>query len=457
MSPLEALAQVPLPVAASGLGLLGSLGVLGFTLRWSRRSLRHVREERASRARRLELERARVEQLERRAASSWAGYRKFQVVRRLAEESAPDVVSFDLSPFRAEGDDRALPEFLPGQYVQLRLDVPGQANLLSRCYSLSQAYSPGHYRITVARVPGASDPLTGATHPPGVASGYLLDQVRERAVLDVTVPQGDFWLDPARPEPVVLAGWGIHAAPLLCMFEVVARSTTREAWLFLEVGREEDLPGHLIDPLLELTATSERRLNVWISHGAWAEESGMGRISGRLPRKLEQPEDVLRQTQPVVRREGRQALAWIKRVLPERYQGAAHFYVSGPALMLREAKHDLAAWRVPDDRVHFEVFDRESLDAISEVEQGGGECRVTFEASNKSAAWDPEQRNLLGLAASCKVRIASTCKIGKCGECEVTLVSGKVRYTKEPDWKLKPGHCLPCVATPASPTLVLGA
>lgn len=457
---LELVRATPLLYMAGAIGLLGSLAVFAFTLRWSTRARRHVRERRAARGRELAQELSRVEALERRAACSWAGYRKFQVQERIDDAQATDVASFYLAPFRAEGDERPLPEFLPGQYLQVRVDLPGQANLLSRCYSLSAVYAADRYRITVARVPGAIDPLTGASHPPGVVSSYLLDKVHERAVLDVTVPQGDFWVDPQRPEPVVLVGWGVHAVPLLCVFETLARQTSREVWLFLEVGSEEDIPKHLLDPLVSLAEGAVGRLNLWISAAGYEGESGMGHVSRRLPRvSMEEVRDGTSKLggSPVVRREGRQAVAWIKRVLPDHAQGAAHFYVSGPALMLREAKHDLQAWKVPDDHVHFEVFDRESLDAISEVADESGDSQVTFEASKKTVAWDPEQRNLLGLAASCKVRITSTCKIGKCGECEVTLVSGKVRYAKDPDWKLKPGHCLPCVATPASATLVLGA
>jgi ferredoxin-NADP reductase len=457
--------SVPPLLAVSAVSLGGSVVVLGYTVRWSFRSKRHLRRERERRRKLEEHEAQRVSTLEREAASSWAGYRKFQVVKRIEEDREGHMVSFELAPFEAAATDSgSLPGFNPGQYLQIRVDIPGQATLLSRCYSLSQAYTPNRYRFTVGRVPSRIDPVTSKVYPPGVVSGYLLDRVHERAVLDVTIPQGDFWLNPQRSEPVVLVGWGIHSTPLLCMFETIARlDTNREVWLFIELGSEEESPQATLKPLLMLARRASKksgRLHVWISYGGWDSESGMGatqRIEESqeiVPRPESDPES---RKKPVVEREGRQAAAWVKRALPPHYRTSAEFYVSGPALMLREAKHDLGAWGVPDEHVHFEVFDRESLDAISELEEDTGSSQVTFEASKKTVAWDPEARNLLGLAAENKVRIPNTCKIGKCGECEVTLVSGKVRYAKDPDWKLKPGTCLACVATPASATVVLGA
>ncbi|MBL4849393.1 MAG: 2Fe-2S iron-sulfur cluster binding domain-containing protein [Planctomycetes bacterium] len=462
---LEAL---PLPLALGALSLVGSLGVLGFTLRWSWRSLRHLDAERARHERSVIAERERVAVLETQAERSWAGYRKFQVVGRTEEDSFGNMATFRIKPFSLPSIDLAvsrathripkqalleLPTFKAGQYLQIRVDLPGEANLLSRCYSLSEVDSGGAYQITVGRVPGAIDPVTHMTYPPGVVSSYLLDRVSERTVLDVTIPQGDFHLNEADLGPAVLVGWGIHAVPLICMFESIARSTSsREAYLFLEITNDDDLHT-LLAPILKMAENDPKgRLRIWLSfaHG----ETNTEKVSRRLPKvsSEEEPETEGR----VTFREGRQAVAWIKREVPKHFSTSAEFYVSGAALLLREAKHDLEAWGVSPEKVHFEVFDRESLDAIAEPE-ASGVSKVTFDVAGKSADWDPDHRNLLGLAASVKVRIPSTCKIGKCGECEVSLVNGRVRYAKDPDWKVKPGHCLPCVATPASATLVLGA
>ncbi|HBP17845.1 MAG TPA: hypothetical protein DEA08_08630 [Planctomycetes bacterium] len=461
---MSGVAEHSLTLAFGGGALLGSVAVFFAVARYSWRSVRHVKAERARRQGLYERQLAEVAEREQEAACSWSGYRKFQIVGREAEDDRGAMVSLYLTPFRhgEEGQPERLPRFRPGQYVQIRADIPGQANLLTRCYSISQAYAPDTYRITVARAPGGADPVTGERHPPGVVSNFLFEGGRVRSVLELTVPQGDFWVDMSRSEPVVLVGWGIHTAPLLCMFEALAREGRREVWLFVEVGSEPGMFRHALAPLKELAQANRDQLNIVIS-------SFFGSASEEGPPLPQDPFSELgdhgntlqvRQSFAmggVSNREGRQGFTWIKRALPAHYKATASFYVSAPALALREAKHDLEAWGVPEESVHFEVFDRASLDAISEVEEDTGSSQVSFETSGVEAAWDPSARTLLGLAADHKVRIPSTCKIGKCGECEVALSSGKVRYVNEPDWKVKPGHCLPCVCVPASSNVVVRA
>lgn len=246
----------------------------------------------------------------------------------------------------------------------------------------------------------------------------------------------------------MLVGWGIHAAPLLGIMDSLLQLPDREGWLFLEVANEATIFTSLLPPLLEKVAQAGGRLRVWIS--IFAHTDRFDALHS------DSDERAAAGNALVVRRDGHQALAWIKRVLPSHYAANAQVYVSGPATRLKEAKHDLESWGVSEERVHFEVFDRESLDAISDEAEESGESQVTFDSAKKTVSWDPEARTLLGLASENKVRIPSTCKIGKCGECEVALISGKVRYTSDPSWKIKQGHCLPCVATPASSTVVLG-
>lgn len=458
------MAEHSLTLAFGGGALLGSVTVFFAVARYSWRSVRHVRQERAHREQRRARQLAEVAEREQEAACSWSGYRKFQIVGREAEDDRGAMVSLYLTPFRhgGEGQPERLPRFRPGQYVQIRADIPGQANLLTRCYSISQAYQPDTYRITVARAPGGADPVTGERHPPGVVSNFLLDGGRVRSVLELTVPQGDCWVDMSRNEPVVLVGWGIHAAPLLCMFEALAREGRREVWLFVEVGAEPGLFRHALAPLRELANAEPKRLNIVLS-SFFGNASEEGAPLPQDPFAAEGDHGNTIQVRQsfsaggISNREGRQAFTWIKRALPAHYKATASFYVSAPALMLREAKHDLEAWGVPGESVHFEVFDRASLDAITEVEEEGGSSQVSFETSGVEAPWDPSARTLLGLAAEHKVRIPSTCKIGKCGECEVPLAKGKVRYVNDPDWKVKPGHCLPCVCVPASANVAVRA
>jgi len=91
-----------------------------------------------------------------RAASdaAWAGTREFRVVSRAYEDAARTQCSFYLQPV----DGQPLPDFRPGQFLTFVLQVmgaprQGESRSVMRCYSLSDAPAPDHYRVSIKRVP----------------------------------------------------------------------------------------------------------------------------------------------------------------------------------------------------------------------------------------------------------------------------------------------------------------
>ena len=58
-----------------------------------------------------------------------------------------DVSSFHFVP----EDGRPLPPYLPGQFLTVRLHVPGVERPVVRSYSLSDAASTDHHRLTSRR------------------------------------------------------------------------------------------------------------------------------------------------------------------------------------------------------------------------------------------------------------------------------------------------------------------
>ena len=140
-------------------------------------------------------------------------FRRFSVVRKHRE--AEGITSFQLVP----ADGAALWPARPGQYLTLRLPVPGGPVL--RTYSISSDVADGtHYRISVKReaAPGV---------PAGVGSCWLHDQVVEGDVVEVAAPRGSFVLDEAGARPVLLLAGGIGVTPLLSMLHRLAQSRRR--------------------------------------------------------------------------------------------------------------------------------------------------------------------------------------------------------------------------------------
>ena len=131
------------------------------------------------------------------APGGWRGARPFRIARKVKESE--EITSFHL---QAE-DDGPLMEFLPGQYIGLRLEINGKEE--RRNYSLSAAGNGREYRISVKREPG------------GVVSNALHD-MPEGAIVELFAPAGEFTLTPGN-KPLVLISGGVGITPTLAMLE----------------------------------------------------------------------------------------------------------------------------------------------------------------------------------------------------------------------------------------------
>ncbi len=129
------------------------------------------------------------------APGGWRGARPFRIARKVKESE--EITSFHL---QAE-DGGPLMEFLPGQYIGLRLEINGKEE--RRNYSLSAAGNGREYRISVKREPG------------GVVSNALHD-MPEGTIVELFAPAGEFTLAPGN-KPLVLISGGVGITPTLAM------------------------------------------------------------------------------------------------------------------------------------------------------------------------------------------------------------------------------------------------
>ena len=131
---------------------------------------------------------------------AWAGFRTLTVADVVAESDS-------VTSFRFAGDD-ALPAYLPGQFLTLRVPRAGDP-VPVRTYSLSGDPDGGRYRISVKR----------ESH--GLVSSHLHAHLHRGDRIEVAAPRGDFVLDEG-PEPVLLISAGIGQTPLLAMLHRLA-------------------------------------------------------------------------------------------------------------------------------------------------------------------------------------------------------------------------------------------
>ncbi|KGR90022.1 dihydropteridine reductase [Ureibacillus massiliensis 4400831 = CIP 108448 = CCUG 49529] len=136
----------------------------------------------------------------------WRLFKPFKVAQKVQENE--EVTSFYLVP----EDGSTLPAFQPGQYITVRVKVPGDEYTSNRHYTLSQASNPNEYRISVKR--------EDACDPKGVVSNYLHNNVNEGDFIDVSAPAGLFTLSETNNPTLFISG-GIGVTPLNTMLQAM--------------------------------------------------------------------------------------------------------------------------------------------------------------------------------------------------------------------------------------------
>nr|WP_211112549.1 NO-inducible flavohemoprotein [Azospirillum sp. SYSU D00513] len=124
----------------------------------------------------------------------WRGARRMRLVEKTPESAV--ITSFRFAP----ADGGPVMDFLPGQYLGVRLSIDGET--VHRNYSLSDSPDGRTYRISVKREPG------------GVASNFLHNRLAVGGEIDVYPPAGEFVLQPGEAD-VLLVTAGVGQTPAL--------------------------------------------------------------------------------------------------------------------------------------------------------------------------------------------------------------------------------------------------
>jgi MOSC domain-containing protein YiiM/ferredoxin-NADP reductase len=355
------------------------------------------------------------------ARTAAPGFRALRVSR--IDRECEDVISLSLEPT----DARPLAAPLPGQFVVLRLRSTPDGPALYRSYSLSGALSDERYRVSVRIEPG------------GIAGHYLDTGVHAGDVLDVSAPRGAFTLG-AGDGPVVLLSAGIGATPVLAMLHALAAGASpREVW-WLHGAR---------DGRTHAFATEARQLVGTLARGRsrilYSRPGADDRVGSAYDEAGRLRLEVLQALQ--VPREG-------------------DFYLCGPPGFLAELSAGLAAWGVPADRIHSEVFAggpsltpgvaaAPARPPHPPVGSPGTGPLVSFARSGLAVHWRPsEEQSLLELAEACDVPVRWSCRTGVCHNCESGLVSGAVDYEPDPLDPPAQGNVLICCARPRGDVVI---
>jgi ferredoxin-NADP reductase len=346
---------------------------------------------------------------------AWPGFREVRV--SAIHQESKTVFSLLLT----SKDDMPLAEALPGQFAVLRIRTEPNSPPLLRSYSLSDAPSKDHYRVSVKE----------EMH--GTVSGYLKNKVRVGDMLEVSAPRGNFILQQGN-DPVVLLSAGAGVTPVLAMLHALASvRTTRPIWWLFGARNRADHP---------FAAEARKLVNVLPGAKSYVKYSQPGR-EDNLGSDFDAP--------------GRLTIGDIASL---RIPDSAHFYMCGPPMFMEDLSSGLRTKGVPASRIRSEVFG--SLPPITPgIKRGPSRMphqpaaatdqgfKVAFARSGLTVSWASRYESLLELAEACDVPAKWACRTGVCHTCETALISGSVGYQTEPIEPAADGNVLLCCSRPA--------
>ncbi|MUL46458.1 MOSC domain-containing protein [Mycobacterium sp. CBMA293] len=334
----------------------------------------------------------------------WDGFRAFEISAIRHETAA--VVSIWLSA----QDHRVLPKPLAGQYLTVRVPASGNPAPV-RSYSISSDPACDGYRISVKREEN------------GQVSRWLHAQAAPGVVLEAAAPRGDFYLtDEARP--VVLVSAGIGVTPVLAMLHALsAAHSDREIW-WVHVTRSPETHPFVAEVDMLIAALPNARNETFYTQT-------QGRLSRAMIAALGLPAD-------------------------------AEAFLCGPTGFMADLRAFLVAAGLDSTRVHTETFGalpptRPGI--VSRADRttphsppgpvGSGPA-VTFTRSGLTVIWSADYDNVLDLAEACDVPTRFACRNGVCHVCATEIISGTVKYLRDPLDPPASGTVLICSAVPES-------
>lgn len=159
----------------------------------------------------------------------WTGWRPFIIKERIIESS--EITSFHLYP----ADRGPVADFVPGQYISVRLFIPELDLLQPRQYSISNAPNGQYYRISVKKERSLN------LNPDGIISNRLHDFVNIGDVIEVSAPSGNFILNMDNENPVVFISGGVGQTPLISMLENLMNSGSKKQKTWIHGCRNQDV------------------------------------------------------------------------------------------------------------------------------------------------------------------------------------------------------------------------
>lgn len=329
------------------------------------------------------------------------------IVHRIEVESNT-IKSFYLRPQQPA----QLPEYIPGQYVNIKVQLPDADKALIRSYTLSDRPGAGHVRLTIKK------------ENEGKVSRYLHDTLKVGDVVPVSRPTGEFTLTGSENEAVVLLSGGVGITPMLSMAEHLCTVKSVRPVYFLHSSFNK-----AVQPMqqrLRELAGQNKNMVVSIHHTSPLAGEVMGvdyDVAGLIT----------------------------KNHLAELPISNARIYLCGPTTFMEAMYRYATDLGFSEDRIHYEFFGETKKLGVQPISAPGHTgYTIKFLKSGKEVPWNDSVTSILDLAEANGLRPDYSCRMGTCATCESRLIKGTFEYDPEPFMEPDDGNLLICCAIPTS-------
>jgi ferredoxin-NADP reductase/phenylpropionate dioxygenase-like ring-hydroxylating dioxygenase large terminal subunit len=327
------------------------------------------------------------------------------------------------SLYLRRADGQPLYPWQAGQFLPIRVTIPGQDAPAMRTYTLSTAGNSEHYRLSIRRIEGGA-----------LVSPFLHANAKPGFRIEAMAPRGRFTLTGASDRPVVLISGGVGITPMMAMAEQIVAEGKRTGSFrpvhFIhgaQSGKHQAFRARLGE-----LAGEHPGLKVHVSYSAAGSDDVLG-VSHDSAGHID--------------------IDLIKRILPF---GDYEFYLCGPAGFMKSLYDGLTGMGVPVERIFYESFGPATVlkpEARSDAPMrptpvNAAAVAVRFVRSDAGAEWSRDRGTLLELAESIGLAPNFGCRSGICGTCTTRILSGAVEYIEEPVAPRGQGEVLLCCSVP---------
>ncbi len=244
----------------------------------------------------------------------WTGWRPFIVKDKIKESE--EITSFYLYP----ADGGRVADFIPGQYISIRMFLPELNLMQPRQYSISSTPNGEYYRISVKQE-------KGTTHPSGIISNMLHQKIKPGDKIEVSAPAGTFVLDSDKNRPLCFVSAGVGLTPLMAMLETALKDSPGQKKIWIHGCKSSE--AHAF----------KRRLAEW--NNKYEELDCHIFYDGVAP--------------PIAAM--RQYRGWVDLgLLADILRQDAHYYLCGPAPFIQKHFDFLTDQGIPKEAIRFEEF-----------------------------------------------------------------------------------------------------